>query len=104
MARRRTGDSRYEPRAELRSTGGMPGRSRKNPGVLGRGSTARRTRRFSVCSTSCMGYDNAIIPNELLHPTGVFKERLSQSVLVAAMRTVTDDEAKAVRGGWMRKE
>ena len=44
-----------------------------------------------------MGMYNAIIDDELLNPTGIFKERLSQSALVAAMRTVTDDEAQAVR-------
>ena len=40
-----------------------------------------------------MGMYNAIIPDELLHPTGVFKERLSQSALYAAMQQVTDEEA-----------
>lgn len=47
-----------------------------------------------------MGMYNAIIPDELLHPTGVFKERLSQSALYAAMRTVSADEAQAVRS-WL---
>ena len=28
------------------------------------------------------------IPDELLHPTGVFKERLSQSMLFAAMQRI----------------
>ncbi len=36
-----------------------------------------------------MGMYNAIIPDELLHPTGVFKERLSQSALYAAMCQVS---------------
>jgi L-fucose isomerase-like protein len=44
-----------------------------------------------------MGMYNAIIPDELLHPTGVFKERLSQSALYAEMQRTTDDEALAVR-------
>ncbi len=44
-----------------------------------------------------MGMYNAIIDDELLNPTGIFKERLSQSALVAAMRTVSDDEAQTVR-------
>jgi hypothetical protein len=35
--------------------------------------------------------------DELLNPLGVFKERLSQSALVARMRTIPDAEAKAVR-------
>jgi len=40
---------------------------------------------------------NAIIPDELLHPTGVFKERLSQAALYAEMRRTSDDEARGVR-------
>ena len=41
---------------------------------------------MGVFDEGCMGMFNAIIPDELLHPTGVFKERLSQSALYAAMR------------------
>ena len=37
---------------------------------------------LGVFDEGCMGMYNAIIPDELLHPTGVFKERLSQSALV----------------------
>jgi hypothetical protein len=44
-----------------------------------------------------MGMYNAILDDELLNQTGVYKERLSQSALVAAMRLVTDGEAKAAR-------
>jgi L-fucose isomerase-like protein len=40
-----------------------------------------------------MGMFNAVIPDELLNPTGVFKERLSQSTLFARMQTVSDAEA-----------
>ena len=43
---------------------------------------------------------NAIIPDHLLNPTGVFKERLSQSALYFETTQVTDDEADAVRR-WM---
>ena len=50
-----------------------------------------------------MGMFNAIIPDELLHPTGVFKERLSQSSLYAAMREVTDAEARAVLDWYLKK-
>ena len=39
---------------------------------------------------------NAIIPDELLSPIGIYKERLSQSALYAKMRTIKDDEAHAV--------
>lgn len=55
---------------------------------------------MGVFDEGCMGMFNAIIPDHLLHPTGVFKERLSQSALYAAMQTVTDDEAQAVRS-WL---
>ena len=38
---------------------------------------------MGVFDEGCMGMYNAIIPDELLHPPGVFKERLSQSALYA---------------------
>lgn len=44
-----------------------------------------------------MGMFNAIIPDALLNPTGVFKERLSQSALYYETTQVSDDEAQAVR-------
>jgi L-fucose isomerase-like protein len=52
---------------------------------------------MGVFDEGCMGMYNAIIPDELLHPTGVFKERLSQSALYAEMLQVSDAEAQAVR-------
>ncbi len=61
---------------------------------------ARNKAILGVFDEGCMGMYNAIIPDELLHPTGVFKERLSQSALYAAMRQVSDEEAQAVRG-WL---
>lgn len=51
---------------------------------------------MGVFDEGCMGMYNAIVPDELLHATGLFKERLSQSTLYAAMRTVTDQEARQV--------
>lgn len=51
---------------------------------------------MGVFDEGCMGMYNAIIPDELLHPTGVFKERLSQSTLYAAMLEVSDEEAVKV--------
>ena len=51
---------------------------------------------IGVFDEGCMGMFNAIVPDELLHPTGVFKERLSQSTLYAAMSQVSDAEAGAV--------
>ncbi|HTA70215.1 MAG TPA: hypothetical protein VK776_18130 [Bryobacteraceae bacterium] len=52
---------------------------------------------LGVFDEGCMGMYNAIIPDELLHPTGVFKERLSQSALYAEMQRTSDQEAQAVR-------
>ncbi len=58
---------------------------------------------LGVLDEGCMGMFNAIIPDELLHPTGVFKERLSQSSLYAAMREVSDADACAVRDWYVKK-
>ncbi len=55
---------------------------------------------LGVFDEGCMGMYNAIIDDELLNPAGIFKERLSQSALVARMRTVSDGEAMAVYG-WL---
>jgi hypothetical protein len=57
---------------------------------------------LGVFDEGCMGMYNAIIPDELLHPTGVFKERLSQSALYAEMQRTPDSEARAVRE-WLDK-
>ena len=58
---------------------------------------------MGVFDEGCMGMFNAIIPDELLHPTGVFKERLSQSTLYAATQQVSDAEARAVLD-WLLKK
>ncbi len=58
---------------------------------------------MGVFDEGCMGMFNAIIPDELLHPTGVFKERLSQSALYAKMLTVKDEEARAAYD-WLLKQ
>ncbi|MCC6427095.1 MAG: fucose isomerase [Phycisphaerales bacterium] len=55
------------------------------PGIMG------------VFDEGCMGMYNAIIPDRLLHSCGVYKERLSQSGLFAAMQRVGDQEADEVR-------
>ncbi|MFN8379837.1 MAG: fucose isomerase [Anaerolineae bacterium] len=52
---------------------------------------------LGVFDEGCMGMMNAILEDKLLNPMGVFKERLSQSALVAAMRKVSDTEAAAAR-------
>jgi hypothetical protein len=52
---------------------------------------------IGVFDEGCMGMYNAIFDDELINPTGIYKERLSQSALVAEMRKVSDEEARAVR-------
>ncbi len=52
---------------------------------------------LGIFDEGCMGMYNAIIDDELLNPTGIYKERLSQSALVAGMRDVSDEEAQACR-------
>lgn len=51
---------------------------------------------LGVFDEGCMGMYNAIIDDELLNPAGLYKERLSQSALVAKMRTIPLTEAEAV--------
>ena len=58
---------------------------------------------MGVFDEGCMGMYNAIIPDELLFPLGVFKERLSQSALYAASREVSDADARAVYD-WLVKK
>ena len=58
---------------------------------------------MGVFDEGCMGMFNAIIPDELLNPTGVFKERLSQSALYAGMQQVSDVEARQVLDWLLRK-
>ncbi|PWU47704.1 fucose isomerase [Micromonospora globispora] len=52
---------------------------------------------IGVFDEGCMGMYNAIFDDELLNPLGIYKERLSQSALVAEMNRVSDEEAQAVR-------
>src|ERR1700722_14342517 len=58
---------------------------------------------LGVFDEGCMGMYNAIIPDELLAPMGVFKERLSQSALYAEMLATPDAEARAVYD-WLIKK
>lgn len=76
------------PREEYRLGEALARQLRRDKAVMG------------VFDEGCMGMYNAIIEDELLNPLGVYKERLSQSALVAAMRTVSDEEAQRVRG-WL---
>src|SRR5262249_26084918 len=79
-----------------------PGKDRR----LGAGLAEQRPRdhaRSGVFDEGCMGMFNAIIPDDLLHATGVFKERLSQSALYYETTQVSDEEARAVRS-WMEQK
>ncbi|HEY3291489.1 MAG TPA: fucose isomerase [Anaerolineae bacterium] len=51
---------------------------------------------MGIFDEGCMGMYNAIIPDDLLAATGVYKERLSQSALYAAMQKVSHAEAQGV--------
>jgi hypothetical protein len=64
-----------------------------------------RTRKaiMGVFDEGCMGMYNAILPDELLFPTGVYKERLSQSALYYAATQVTEAEARAVFDWYLKK-
>jgi hypothetical protein len=55
----------------------------------------RRKAIMGVFDEGCMGMYNAIIPDELLFQTGVYKERLSQSALYYGMTQVPEPEARA---------
>ncbi|MGA7341991.1 MAG: fucose isomerase [Terracidiphilus sp.] len=52
---------------------------------------------LGVFDEGCMGMMNAIVEDSLMNPAGIYKERLSQSALYAAMQDVTVDEAQKVR-------
>jgi hypothetical protein len=73
--------------------------------ALGRrlaGELAERMAILGVFDEGCMGMYNAIIDDEHLNPAGIYKERLSQSALVAAMRQVTEHEARGAYG-WLTR-
>jgi hypothetical protein len=63
----------------------------------------RRKSILGVFDEGCMGMFNAIIPDDLLFPTGVYKERLSQSALYYGATQVSDDEARAVYDWYLKK-
>jgi len=57
---------------------------------------------LGVFDEGCMGMYNAIVPDDLMHAMGLFKERLSQSMLYAAMREVPDATARS-HFAWLTK-
>ncbi|HTU01430.1 MAG TPA: hypothetical protein VMG58_06425 [Candidatus Sulfotelmatobacter sp.] len=58
---------------------------------------------MGIFDEGCMGMYNAIIPDELLFQTGVYKERLSQSALYYGATQVKEGEARAVYA-WLRRK
>ncbi len=52
---------------------------------------------LGVFDEGCMGMMNAIVEDSLMNPAGIYKERLSQSALFAAIREVTAAEAQKIR-------
>jgi L-fucose isomerase-like protein len=84
MAHVRPLDKAKLPAAALRLGEKFARKFRANKAILG------------VFDEGCMGMFNAIVPDELLNPTGVYKERLSQSTLFARMNTVSDADARSV--------
>ncbi|GFP21138.1 hypothetical protein HKBW3S06_00364 [Candidatus Hakubella thermalkaliphila] len=73
------------PAAEVKLGRALADQLRQEKAILG------------VFDEGCMGMYNAIIDDELLNPAGIYKERLSQSALVAEMHRISDAEAQAVR-------
>jgi hypothetical protein len=62
----------------------------------------RRQAILGVFDEGCMGMFNAIIPDHLLLPTGVYKERLSQSALYYESTQVSDDDARGILA-WLQQ-
>ncbi len=58
---------------------------------------------MGVFDEGCMGMFNGIIPDHLLNPTGVYKERLSQSALYYAATQVSDGQARAAYRWLLRR-
>jgi hypothetical protein len=78
--------------AEARATGAAVAEGmRRHKAILG------------VFDEGCMGMYNAILDDEHLNPVGIYKERLSQSALVAEMRLVEAGEVAATLA-WLRKQ
>ncbi len=77
----------------------LPQAERQLGAALARDLQARKAI-LGIFDEGCMGMYNAIVEDYLLNPAGVYKERLSQSALVAAMREVSDTEAQKIRS-WL---
>lgn len=81
--------------SHVRALGALPDGPEKELGQALAAQLRRDKAIIGVFDEGCMGMYNAIFDDELLNPTGIYKERLSQSALYAEMRTVADAEADA---------
>jgi hypothetical protein len=79
------------PRAEAQLGKALAAQLKRDKAILG------------VFDEGCMGMYNAIIDDEMLNPTGIYKERLSQSALVAEMRNVSNRESRAAYNWLLRR-
>ncbi|MEH1102797.1 fucose isomerase [Micromonospora sp. CPCC 205561] len=91
-----TGELRHDE-SHVRDLPPLPPDAEVELGVALARQLVRERAVIGVFDEGCMGMYNAIIDDELLNPLGVFKERLSQSALVAEMSRVSDEEAGGVR-------
>jgi len=64
---------------------------------------AREKAIMGVFDEGCMGMFNAIIPDHLLNPTGVYKERLSQSALYYEAMQTSDQDAELCYRWFLKK-
>ena len=97
-----TGKLRHATRHVVPFSSAKPGRSEQKLGSALAEQLQREKAIMGVFDEGCMGMFNAIIPDHLLNPLGVFKERLSQSQLYYETTQVGDSEASDVRA-WMEK-
>lgn len=58
---------------------------------------------LGIFDEGCMGMYNAIIDDEMMNPLGLYKERLSQSALVAEMRVVKQEQAQEAYD-WLKEQ
>ena len=79
------------PAAERRLGDALAAQLRQEKAIMG------------IFDEGCMGMYNAILPDELVNPMGLFKERLSQSALYYETTQVSDKEAQEVRRWLDRK-
>ena len=102
VARRRAHRPRHVARPPDRSTRTFA--ARRSRSIVARGADLGAALQhdqaiLGVFDEGCMGMYNAIIPDHLLHATGLFKERLSQSRSTPRCASVPDETARRTTTG-----